>query len=129
MAPGLIEGRSVLNGRNAIRTRANAIPAGVADGRPNAAGEDGSGQDDFECVTAHVTLNSRARSRRQEMTMADLTRAKYAELREHNGQFVIALLDAEKHEVGFGYKGPTLRRAEQDLKYWTREKGLELLPR
>jgi hypothetical protein len=55
----------------------------------------------------------------------DFSKAKYVELREQNGQYLLALLDSEKHELGFGYKGPTLRRAEQDLKYWTKSKGLE----
>ena len=60
--------------------------------------------------------------------MADLTRAKYAQLRQQDGQYVLALLDEERQELGHGYKGPTLRRAEQDLKYWTKTKGLEELP-
>lgn len=59
--------------------------------------------------------------------MTDHTRAKYVELRELDGLYVITLLDEEKQEVGHGYKGPTLRRAEQDLKYWTRDKNLQEL--
>jgi hypothetical protein len=61
-------------------------------------------------------------------TMTDATQARYVELREDEGFFTIALLDAERREVGHGYKGPTLKRAEQDLKYWMRDKGLEQLP-
>jgi hypothetical protein len=61
--------------------------------------------------------------------MADLTRAKFVQLREQDGLYVIDLLDEEHKHLGFGYKGPTLKRAQQDLKYWMREKGLEELPR
>jgi hypothetical protein len=60
--------------------------------------------------------------------MTDATRARYVEMRQTDGVFTIALLDEERREVGYGYKGPTLKRAEQDLKYWTRNKGLEKLP-
>lgn len=60
--------------------------------------------------------------------MADPREATYVQLREQNGQYVLALLDEEKREIAFGYKGPTLKRARQDLKYWTRQKGLEELP-
>jgi hypothetical protein len=49
-------------------------------------------------------------------------------MRQDDGVFTIALLDEERREVGHGYRGPTLKRAEQDLKYWTRNKGLEKLP-
>ena len=59
----------------------------------------------------------------------DLSRAKYVRLDEHDGHFVIVLLDENHEEVGHGYKGPTPRRAEDDLKYWTRSKGLEKLPK
>ena len=60
--------------------------------------------------------------------MTDVTRARYVELRHDDGVFTIALLDEERRDIGHGYKGPTLKRAEQDLKYWTRDKGLEKLP-
>ncbi len=60
--------------------------------------------------------------------MADYSKAKYAQLRQQDGQYILALLDEERREVAFGYKGPTLRRAQQDLKYWTKEKGLQELP-
>lgn len=58
----------------------------------------------------------------------DLSRARYVQLQEREGAFVIALFDEQRQEVGKGYKGPTLRRAQQDLKYWTRDKGLQELP-
>jgi len=57
--------------------------------------------------------------------MSDLSSARFVRLTEHEGHFVITLLDADRNEVGFGYKGPTLKRAQQDMKYWTRDKGLE----
>lgn len=53
--------------------------------------------------------------------------AHYVELRHEDGMFIVALLDQERRYVGHGYKGPTLKRAEQDLKYWTRDKRLEQL--
>jgi hypothetical protein len=37
-------------------------------------------------------------------------------------------MDADQRPVGHGYRGPTLKRAQADLKYWIREKGLEELP-
>ena len=55
------------------------------------------------------------------------SRAKYAQLQDRDGRFTVVLLDADPNEVGFGSKGPTLKRAEQDLKYW-KSKGLEELP-
>lgn len=60
--------------------------------------------------------------------MTDVLEARYVELRQDDGVFTIALLDKDRHQVGHGYRGPTLKRAEQDLKYWTRDKGLEKLP-
>ena len=60
--------------------------------------------------------------------MTQASPARYVELRQEEGIFIIALLDAERRDVGHGYRGPTLKRAEQDLKYWTRDKGLERLP-
>jgi hypothetical protein len=54
--------------------------------------------------------------------------ARYVQLREHDGQYLIALLDENKKEVATGYKGPTQKRAEQDLKYWTKTKGLVEIP-
>ena len=60
--------------------------------------------------------------------MTEATPARYVELRQEDGIFTIALLDEQRRQVGHGYKGPTLKRAEQDLKYWTRDKGLEKLP-
>ena len=59
--------------------------------------------------------------------MADLSEAKYVQLRHEEGHYVIALLDENRREVGHGYKGPTFKRAEQDLKYWTKTKGLQEL--
>lgn len=58
----------------------------------------------------------------------DLTKARYVQMRHRDGQFVIALLDEERREIGFGYKGPTPKRAQLDLKYWTKDKGLIELP-
>jgi hypothetical protein len=60
--------------------------------------------------------------------MTDYSKARYAQLREHNGQYVLALLDENKLEIGHGYRGPTLKRAQQDLNYWTKDKGLVELP-
>ncbi len=54
--------------------------------------------------------------------------AVYVTLRQEAGVYTIVLLDADQHAVGYGYKGPTQRRAEQDLKYWKRDKGLEEMP-
>ena len=61
----------------------------------------------------------------REAGVTDYARAKYVQLRESDGNFYIVLLDSERQELGFGYKGPTLKRAQQDLKYWTRDKGLD----
>jgi hypothetical protein len=55
----------------------------------------------------------------------DLSKARYVRLDEAEGHFVLVLLDEDKQEIGHGYKGPTPRRAQDDLKYWTRTKGLE----
>jgi hypothetical protein len=60
--------------------------------------------------------------------MTEASSARYVDLRQEDGIFTIALLDGERREVGHGYRGPTLKRAEQDMKYWTRDKGLERLP-
>jgi hypothetical protein len=60
--------------------------------------------------------------------MTEASSARYVDLRQEDGIFTIALLDEERREVGHGYRGPTLKRAEQDMKYWTRDKGLERLP-
>jgi hypothetical protein len=54
--------------------------------------------------------------------------AKYVQLRQRDGHFELVLLDENRQPVGHGYKGPTVRRAEQDLKYWTRDRGLQELP-
>jgi hypothetical protein len=62
------------------------------------------------------------------MSVTEARPARYVELRQEDGIFTIALLDEERRDVGHGYRGPTLKRAEQDLKYWTRDKGLESLP-
>jgi len=35
-------------------------------------------------------------------------------------------MDAQDNRLGHGYRGPSKSRADQDLKYWTRTKGLEL---
>ena len=59
---------------------------------------------------------------------SDLSRARYVQMQEQDGHYVLLLLDENQQPVGYGYKGPTTRRAQQDLKYWIREKGLEELP-
>jgi len=46
-------------------------------------------------------------------------------LHEHD-IYEIVLLDSEGNKLGHGYRGPNKSRADQDLKYWTRTKGLEL---
>jgi hypothetical protein len=60
--------------------------------------------------------------------VADITRARYVQLRFEDGHYVLVLLDETKQECGHGYKGAGRRRAEEDLKYWTKAKGLEELP-
>jgi hypothetical protein len=67
----------------------------------------------------------RRKNEPREAGVTDYARAKYVQLRESDGNFYIVLLDSERQELGFGYKGPTLKRAQQDLKYWTRDKGLD----
>ncbi len=61
-------------------------------------------------------------------TMKDFADARYARLEERDGFFTITLFDQERNPVGFGYKGPTLKRAQADLKYWTQTKQLAELP-
>jgi hypothetical protein len=60
--------------------------------------------------------------------MSDVSRARFVQLREDNGRYMVVLLDDDKTECGHGFKGAGRRRAEEDLKYWTRERGLEELP-
>jgi hypothetical protein len=60
--------------------------------------------------------------------MPGISDARYVRLVERGGHFELVLYDESKQPVGHGYKGPTVRRAQQDLKYWTREKGLKELP-
>ena len=60
--------------------------------------------------------------------MTEASRARYVEMRQEDGIFTVALYDEARQQIAHGYKGPTLKRAEQDLKYWTRDKGLEPLP-
>lgn len=43
-----------------------------------------------------------------------------------NDIYEIVLMDAQDNRLGHGYRGPSKSRADQDLKYWTRTKGLEL---
>jgi hypothetical protein len=57
--------------------------------------------------------------------MRDIGRARYVELKRNDGQFTIVLYDENRQEIGHGYRGPTVRRAEADLKYWKRDKGLQ----
>lgn len=54
-----------------------------------------------------------------------MTEPKYVTLAHDGELYQIILLDVERRPVGHGYRGPTQRRAEQDLKYWIRTKGLE----
>jgi hypothetical protein len=56
--------------------------------------------------------------------MHDITRARYVQLKRDQGQYVIVLFDEDRKEIGHGYRGPTVKRAEADLTYWTRDKGL-----
>jgi hypothetical protein len=60
--------------------------------------------------------------------MTDTTRARYVQLRYDDGRYVVVLLDEDRQECGHGFKGAGRRRAEEDLKYWTRDRGLEQLP-
>jgi hypothetical protein len=53
---------------------------------------------------------------------------KYVQLQHQDGHYALVLMDADQRPVGHGYRGPTLKRAQADLKYWIREKGLEELP-
>lgn len=57
--------------------------------------------------------------------MLDISRARYVLLRRDGSQFTVVLLDEARQEIGHGYRGPTTRRAQADLKYWTRDRGLE----
>lgn len=59
--------------------------------------------------------------------MSQQAEPRYVRLRHDDGFFVISLFDKNKMEIGFGYKGPTQKRADGDLKYW-KKKGLEELP-
>lgn len=55
----------------------------------------------------------------------DVADPKYVALVQRGDLYEVMLLDSEKRPTGHGYRGPTQRRAEQDLKYWMRSKGLE----
>jgi hypothetical protein len=50
---------------------------------------------------------------------------KFVALVRRQELYEIILLDEDRNPAGHGYRGPTQKRAEQDLKYWTRTKGLE----
>jgi hypothetical protein len=50
---------------------------------------------------------------------------KYVALVRRRELYEIVLLDDDHNAIGHGYRGPTQKRADQDLKYWTRTKGLE----
>ena len=56
--------------------------------------------------------------------MAD-AEPKYVELLRHGELYEVALFDADLNQVGHGFKGPNFKRAEADLKYWVRTKGLQ----
>jgi hypothetical protein len=58
----------------------------------------------------------------------DFSKARYVQLLRQEGHFTILLFDANRQEMGHGYRGPTWKRAEADLKYWMRDKGLEQIP-
>lgn len=59
--------------------------------------------------------------------MTDYARARYVQLREDHGQYTLVLYDQDKAELGHGYRGPTLKRAQQDLRFWVKDKGLHEL--
>ena len=48
----------------------------------------------------------------------------YVLLRHTADLYEIVLADENRKPIGHGYRGPTHKRAELDLKYWTRTKGL-----
>ncbi|GAC1324428.1 MAG: hypothetical protein NVS2B16_30010 [Chloroflexota bacterium] len=60
--------------------------------------------------------------------MADAAQPHFARLEERDGLFVITLYDVDRNPVGHGYKGPTHKRAQADIRYWTHTKGLQELP-
>jgi hypothetical protein len=54
---------------------------------------------------------------------------KYVALLRQRELYEVALFDADLKQVGHGFKGPNFKRADADLKYWVRTKGLEPLDR
>jgi hypothetical protein len=54
---------------------------------------------------------------------------KYVALVRRQELYEIVLLDDDHNPIGHGYRGPTQKRADQDLKYWTRTKGLKQVER
>jgi hypothetical protein len=61
------------------------------------------------------------------LDVPDVTRARYVRLDHQDGHYTLSLLDEGRLLIGYGYKGPSAKRAEADLKYWTRDKKLEEL--
>lgn len=61
------------------------------------------------------------------MWNVELGTPKFVALTKNGDLYEIVLLDENRSRVGHGYRGPTLKRAEGDLKYWTRTKGLEYI--
>ncbi|GEM_PF-3414599 len=53
-----------------------------------------------------------------------MTEPRFVSLVRRGDLYEIVLLDEEHRPVAHGYRGPTQKRAEQDLKYWVRTKGL-----
>lgn len=51
----------------------------------------------------------------------------FVALLQEKDVFEIALFDSDRNRIGHGYRGPSKSRADQDLKYWTRTKGLQLV--
>jgi hypothetical protein len=55
-----------------------------------------------------------------------MTEPEAVALKVEHDVYEIVLLDGSGKKLGHGYRGPSKSRADQDLKYWTRTKGLRL---
>ena len=53
-----------------------------------------------------------------------MSEPRFVTLAIENDMYEIRLMDAEHKPVGHGYRGPSKKRADLDLKYWVRTKGL-----